>query len=123
MYAFIKIHAILHQDESTEKRNLHTHKHTHTYTHTHIHTHTHTHTHTYLSNLYVTPKITHPPPPHFPTYNYTLRLNETKIWFIFVKRPLCDIFFYWKYLFLRKKKRKKTAGAKQNQIVEILLNY
>ena len=103
---------VLHQDESTEKRNLHTHTHTH---------------------LYIQPvcnskdQLLSPPPPapspHFPTYNYTLRLNETKSWFIFVQRPLCDIFFYWNICFYVRKKRKKTAGAKQNQVVEILLNY
>ena len=61
------------------------------------HTHTNTHTHTHLSIQPVCNSKDHltPPPPHFPTYNYTLRLNETKSWFIFVKRPLCNIFFYW----------------------------
>ena len=86
-----------------------------------------THTHLYIQPVCNSKDHlpSHPPPPspHFPSYNYTLRLNETKSCFIFVKTPLCDIFFYWNICFYVRKKRKKTAGAQQNQVVEILLNY
>ena len=62
------------------------------------------HAHLYISK-------DHPPPshvPHLPTYNYTLRLNETKSLFIFVKRPLCNIYFTWNICFTKEKKEENS---------------
>ena len=74
------------------------------------------------AHLYIQPVCNskdHPSPvPHFPTYNYTLRLNEIKSWFIFVKRPLCNIYFYWKYLFYVREKGRKQLELKKTKLLK-----